>query len=111
MTSHCKPCINESYVVLIIIRNYIVFTKKRSDLTQRCLSAVPTATMLVPKCLGSTTIKNSLHFQCRDRLNTSDSHVYKRQILTAIVDPRAERVMRIYNCAGIFTIKYIRVSE
>ena len=43
--------------------------------------------------------KNSCHpkevssfFQCRHRLYTSESDVYRRQILTSKVDPRAVRV-------------------
>ena len=43
-------------------------------------------------CHGSTAILNTLLFQCGDRLQTSESVVYGRQILTAKRGPRAERV-------------------
>ena len=39
----------------------------------------------------TTAIKNVLHFHCGDRLKTSESDVYRRQILTSNVGPRAER--------------------
>ena len=41
---------------------------------------------------GSTAIVNLYCFQRRDRLLTSESDVYKRQILTCTVGPRTERV-------------------
>ena len=34
-------------------------------------------------------------FQCGDRLQTSESVVYKRQILTSEVDPRTERTKNL----------------
>ena len=43
-------------------------------------------------CYGSTAIKNILILSVRNRLYTSESHVYKRQILTYKDGPRAERV-------------------
>ena len=52
--------------------------------------ALPTS--LEYLCYVSTTIINSLPFQCEDRLQTSESDVYRRQLLTSKVDPRAERV-------------------
>ena len=41
---------------------------------------------------GSTVIINILLFQCGDRLWTSESDVYRRQILTFNVGPRTESV-------------------
>ena len=42
---------------------------------------------------GATVIINIVLFQCGDRLCTSESDVYRRQILTYKVGPRAERVI------------------
>ena len=42
--------------------------------------------------MGLRPLKNFLLLQCGDRLQTSESDVYRRQILTAIVYPRAVRV-------------------
>ena len=36
--------------------------------------------------------KNFLPLQCSDRLQSSESHVYRRQLLTTKVDPRTVRV-------------------
>ena len=43
-------------------------------------------------CYGSITFINSLLCQCRNRLCTSEPDVYRRQVLTYKIDPRAERV-------------------
>ena len=43
-------------------------------------------------CYGFTPIINILLFQCGDRLWTSESNVYRRQILTSKVDPHTEIV-------------------
>ena len=49
-------------------------------------------------CHLSTTIMNIYFFQCGDRLYTSESDVYRRQILTYKDGPRTEGV----NCyAGL----------
>ena len=40
-------------------------------------------------CYGSTAIRNILLFQYGDRLKSSQSDVYGRQILTTKVDPHA----------------------
>ena len=39
-------------------------------------------------------------FQCEGRLYTSKSDVYIRQIMTYNVDPRTERIKKIYNGRG-----------
>ena len=43
---------------------------------------------------GSTARINIVFFQCGDRLYTSESDVYRRQILTYKDDPRAGRVKK-----------------
>ena len=43
-------------------------------------------------CYGSAAIRNMLIFSARDRLYTSGSDVYRRQILTYKDGPRTERV-------------------
>ena len=45
--------------------------------------------------MGLRLISILLLLQCGDRLQISESDVYRRQILTTEVDPRAVRVIRI----------------
>ena len=47
-------------------------------------------------CYGYTVIIHILLFQCGERLWTSESYVYKRQILTSKVDPCTEIVEQKY---------------
>ena len=59
------------------------------------------------------TFSNS--FSVRDRLYTSESDVYRRQIMTCKVDPRAERVKqekrRKYNIMQFLVIAGIVISD
>ena len=59
---------------------------------------------------GSTTIINILLFQCGDWLYTSESGVYRRQILTYKDGPRAERVNSLFitycHLSGFLWIKH-----
>ena len=58
--------------------------------------------MLVRQVNSSATHKHAAEsdsgvkpFQCGDRLYSSESDVYKRQILTSKVDPRSESINKI----------------
>ena len=50
-------------------------------------------------CYGSTAIINIFYSQCVDQLQSSESDVHRRQILTAKVDPRAVRVKDLVTVA------------
>ena len=46
-------------------------------------------------CYESTAIRNILLSQCRGRLYTSESDVYRRQILTYKDGPRAVKIQEV----------------
>ena len=52
--------------------------------------------------MGPRSLEIVLLLQCRDRLYTSESDVYRRQILTNKVDPRAVRVKGLSATIDVF---------
>ena len=65
----------------------LVFNLKSAYMSLLALSA-----LFEYLCYGSAAIKHISLFQCRDRFETSESDVYRRQILTSKVGPCVEEV-------------------
>ena len=75
-----------------------VFNLKSADISSAALSA-----SFEYLCYGFVAIKHISLFQCRYRFETSESDVYRRQILTSKVGPRVERVKLSRRLSNYYT--------